>query len=152
VITLQQYFMGRDASHFRDLTQEVMDNAEITVTRVGTFLEIAANNGCDFGPVASGWRPAGLNAGVPGAAAKSKHITAEACDIRDTPARSLARFALDRIDVLEALGLWIERPQWTPTWVHFQIVPPRSGKRVFIPSSQPPACPPLPGEEFWNTQ
>ena len=51
---------------------------------------------------------------------------------------------LQRIDALQEIGLWMEDPQWTPTWVHLQIVPPGSRRRVYIPSSRPPLAARLP--------
>jgi hypothetical protein len=35
--------------------------------------------------------------------------------------------------MLEEAGLFMESPSKTPRWVHFQTVPPKSGKRIFIP-------------------
>jgi hypothetical protein len=35
--------------------------------------------------------------------------------------------------VLRDLGLWMEHPDKTPTWLHIQTVPPGSGNRVFWP-------------------
>jgi hypothetical protein len=35
--------------------------------------------------------------------------------------------------VLEELQLWLEHPDATPGWCHLQILPPRSGRRVFYP-------------------
>ncbi len=150
MITLEAYWMGRDETHAGELTPVIRDNAQRTVTRWRALLEIAEKHGV-APPIggwcwASGWRPAGVNAATAGAAANSKHLTGEAGDVRDTTTRSLATWVLGNLDIAEAIGLWFERPQWTPTWVHGQIVPPRSGKRVFIPNNNPPSVPPLPGE------
>jgi hypothetical protein len=150
VITLQAYWMGRDETDAGELTPDIRDNAQRTVTRWRALLEITGNQGLEP-PIggwcwASGWRPADVNARTPGGAAFSKHRTGEAGDVRDAVDRRLARWCLQNLDVLDAIGLWMERPQWTPTWVHLQIVPPRSGKRVFIPNNNPPSVPPLPGE------
>jgi hypothetical protein len=35
-------------------------------------------------------------------------------------------------------------PQWTPSWVHLQSVPPASGDRVFIPAASPALAEKLP--------
>jgi hypothetical protein len=44
----------------------------------------------------------------------------------------------ENMQLLKETGLWLEHGNWTHykggTWVHFQIVPPLSGKRIFIPS------------------
>jgi hypothetical protein len=49
--------------------------------------------------------------------------------------------------LLQEIGLWIENPMWTPTWVHLQIVPPHSGRRIFVPSENPPLAAALPEQE-----
>ena len=48
--------------------------------------------------------------------------------------------------LLEQLGLYMERPQWTPDWVHLQVRAPKSGRRVYVPSSKPPLVGALPEE------
>jgi hypothetical protein len=46
------------------------------------------------------------------------------------------------VELVSAIGLWFEDPlaiepktkaMYTPDWVHGQIVPPRSGRRFYIP-------------------
>jgi hypothetical protein len=89
--------------------------------------------------VNSGWRPPAINAKTDGAAAKSWHQLLAALDIRDAVAPvagrdefgHLGRWAVDNIDLLEHFGLWIEDPSQTPGWLHCQIFPPPSGKRIF---------------------
>lgn len=141
MITLESFYMGRDKTHADELTQEIQDNAEITVGKVNELLEIAGFKSAS--EVASGWRPAGVNAATANAAKNSKHLTGQACDIRDGD-RSLAGWCADNVDVLEQVGLWCEDFRWTPTWVHFQIVPPKSGRRIFIPSTAPAPDPDFP--------
>lgn len=62
----------------------------------------------------------------------SKHLAGAACDIYD-PKKELANWCLANEDRLKAIGLWCEHPDYTKNWVHFQIMPPMSGKRFFIP-------------------
>ncbi len=62
----------------------------------------------------------------------SKHLSGNACDILDRDG-SLAKWCLHNEALLERIGLWCEDPEFTKGWVHFQIMPPRSGKRFFIP-------------------
>jgi hypothetical protein len=62
----------------------------------------------------------------------SKHLSGNACDIQDKDG-ALAKFCLDNVSVLERIGLWCEHPDYTKGWVHFQCMPPMSGKRFFIP-------------------
>lgn len=125
-MTLKEYFMGRDANY--PPADEVRENAEITVEKANRLLEIAE---MERG-VRSGYRPTEVNLNVPNASHNSKHITCEAVDIADNDGK-LKSWCLQNLEVLEDLGLWMESPEFTPTWVHIQIVPPHSGHRVFIP-------------------
>lgn len=63
---------------------------------------------------------------------KSKHLSGEAVDIADAKG-VLKAWCLANVAVLEAAGLWCEDFSATPTWLHFQCVPPKSGKRFFLP-------------------
>jgi len=65
-------------------------------------------------------------------ATKSKHLVGAAADIYD-PEGALKEWLLENPDVLEEANLWCEHWSATPTWVHFQIFPPLSGNRWFIP-------------------
>lgn len=127
-ITLDGYFMGRDRSHAAELTDERRAHAEETVERVNRLLARAGIATA----VNSGWRPAGINAGVPGAAPRSKHIECLAVDL-DDPDGALDRWCLQHLDALSEIGLWLEHPDATPGWCHLQIRPPGSGNRVFEP-------------------
>jgi len=62
----------------------------------------------------------------------SKHLAGAACDISD-PKKELAKWCLANEEKLKAIGLWCEHPDYTSNWMHFQIMPPMSGKRFFIP-------------------
>lgn len=101
-------------------------------------------------PVASGLRPRVLNDRTQNAGLDSTHITGLGVDLQDIlPARLLARFALRCArpgGLLQSSGLYMERPQWTPDWVHLQLRAPKSGRRVYIPSSRPPLVAALPEE------
>jgi hypothetical protein len=127
-ITLAQYFMGRDAEHGAELTESLRRNAGAMVARANMLLE-RAGIAC---AVNSGWRPHAVNAQVPNASPRSRHLTCEAIDLAD-PDDRLDAWCVRHLEVLEALGLWLEHPQATPGWCHLQIVPPRSGRRVFEP-------------------
>lgn len=128
MISLADYYMGRDEKFPAELTDELRTNAASTVDRVNQLLE-------SFGKdrkVRSGWRPAVVNAATPNAAPKSKHMTCQACDIEDNDG-TLDEWCMGNLSALERLQLWLESPKHTLTWCHVQIVPPRSGLRVFIP-------------------
>lgn len=81
--------------------------------------------------VSSGYRPEAVNASI-GGAKKSNHMICKAVDIAD-PKGELGAWCLKNLKLLEEAGLYIENPAKTTTWVHFQSVPPKSGKRVFDP-------------------
>lgn len=65
-------------------------------------------------------------------ATKSKHLTGQAIDIADKNGE-LRDWIIANMDQMASIGLWFEDFDHTPGWIHAQIVPPGSGKRVFIP-------------------
>ena len=65
-------------------------------------------------------------------AKNSKHLAGAACDILDENGE-LKKWIMDNVKILEKIGLWCEDFGHTPTWCHFQIMAPGSGKRFFIP-------------------
>lgn len=62
----------------------------------------------------------------------SKHLIGRAVDVSD-PELHLQYWILDHLDVLEDLDLYMERFEFTTHWCHFQDIPPRSGRRFFVP-------------------
>jgi len=82
--------------------------------------------------VSSGWRPPAVNANTKGAARRSKHMTCEAVDVNDDNGE-LDEWCMSNLDYLEEVGIWMEHPSATKGWSHFQIVPPKSGNRIFYP-------------------
>lgn len=62
-----------------------------------------------------------------GGAKDSAHLYGLAADIRDVDG-SLKAWIEPQ---LETLGLWMEHPHYTPTWLHVQVRP--AQHRVFIP-------------------
>lgn len=151
MITLADYWMGRDAKYPAALTEKIIDNATLLLGRVNLLLTWAyaehvtpALDARTGNHIASGWRPPEVNDATSNAAAKSRHLTGEAIDLRDSGTRELARWCLRNLDALEEIGLWMEAPQWCPSWVHLQIVPPGSRRRVYCPSSKPPLAALLP--------
>lgn len=146
MITIEQYFMGRDTLYPAECNATIRGNADRTVLLTNQLKQIAEiRDEFVFADpeVASGWRPAAVNDATSHAAAHSRHITAQALDTHD-PKRLFARWCLSNLHELEQIGLWMENPRWTPHWVHLQTVPPGSGHRVYIPSSAPPLAPSLP--------
>jgi hypothetical protein len=82
--------------------------------------------------VTSGLRSEADQARINPSAPKSKHLMGQACDIYD-PDGSLKTWVMANMPLMETIGFWFEDFSSTPNWVHFQIVPPGSGKRVFHP-------------------
>ena len=82
--------------------------------------------------VNSGWRPPEINERTPGAAPRSKHMTGQAIDIADPEGRSgrMVPDAPGRRWNASGCG-W--KPGKHKGWTHVQIVPPKSGHRVFYP-------------------
>lgn len=67
-----------------------------------------------------------------GGAKRSTHLTGNACDIADADGKLKAFLRANPTELIRA-RLWAEDYAHTPTWVHLQRVPPRSGVRVFKP-------------------
>lgn len=134
MITLKDYWMGRDIQFPEQLTDEIISNAMKTVDAANALLNHFANFTHERveRKVNSGWRPPTINASTPGSAPKSKHMTGQAIDISD-PDGDLDDWCMEHLDILEVCGLWMEHPSATKGWCHVQIVPPKSGKRVFYP-------------------
>ena len=84
-------------------------------------------------------------------AAKSKHLEGLAIDLDDDDKGTLWFWLMQNLKLVQTCGLYLEHGCWTHnklgSWVHFQIVPPASGKRIFIPSNSP-----NPNPTFWNGQ
>ena len=151
MLTLPDYWMGRDARYPHAMTDAIRSNATLLLGRVNLLLSWAyadnvrpALDAVTGHHIASGWRPPEINDATSHAAKASRHLTGEAIDLRDSGTRDLARWCLRNLDALEEIGLWMEDPQWTPTWVHLQIIPPGSRRRVYCPSSKPALAAKLP--------
>jgi len=139
MITLADYWMGRDLQYPLAMSPQLERNALITVELANKLLVLAKsagvpleNNPRTHTVVSSGWRPPDVNAATPGAAPKSKHITGQAIDLYDAEG-NLDEWLLLNPQILKDLGLWQEHPSATKGWTHVQSIPPRSGNRVFYP-------------------
>lgn len=140
-VTLKEYFMGRDLTYAALLTPAIRQNATETCRRWNQLLKaFTQSTGIRHRGCRSGWRPQAVNERTPGAAPNSRHITAEAMDAED-PDKALGAFVVAHPELVSAIGLWFEDPfakkpdgtLFTPSWVHGQIVAPRSGRRYYIP-------------------
>lgn len=140
MLTVADYWMGRDVTHGLALSTQIRANAARTVETVNKLLVLAKTAGVslEINPrtgsiLSSGWRPPVINAATPGAAPRSKHLLALAADIYD-PDGDLDEWCLANADTaLKDLGLWLEHPAATKGWCHVQTVPPGSKRRVFYP-------------------
>lgn len=134
MLSLDDYFMGREIRYKIELTNDLLANAEITCGRVNTLLELFYADYPQEAPrsVNSGWRPAALNATTPNASKKSKHITCQAIDLEDDDGL-LDEWCLSNQTLLVQHNLWLEHPASTKGWCHLQTVPPKSNNRVFYP-------------------
>lgn len=64
----------------------------------------------------------------------SQHLQAAACDIYDPdPDRRLWNWCIEHLDFITELGLFLESRVYSTNHVHFQIIPPHSGQRIFVP-------------------
>lgn len=140
MITLEQYFMGRDQSHAAELTDELIANATEWCARYNRLAAIYEQNTGGKAPdkMTSGWRPKSINDRTPGAAKSSRHLTCQAGDLDDDG--PFDRWCFENPQHLAEVGLWQEHPGWTDGWCHLQTIPPRSGEhvRTFIPNENDP--------------
>lgn len=136
MISLEDYFMGRDVTYAHELTPEIKANAVVTVSKVNQLLAAFYNSQPEgsYRTVNSGWRPPEVNAATENAKPNSHHMTGEACDLSDDDAALDTWCTSDAgLEQLARIGLWLESPTSTPRWCHVQIVAPGSGRRVFNP-------------------
>lgn len=130
-ITLAECLKGRDKAHPNEYNKTIEMNLYKTIQAIDEFLK-------DYTGtinVASGWRDQVSNKAA-GGAPSSKHCTGEAIDLAD-PNGKIRQYVLDNLDKAQKIGLFFEHMAWTPTWVHMQIVPPKSGHRIYVPNTLP---------------
>lgn len=121
LITQENYLKGRDKKYPIDSDQE--RNMNVIIQKANALLDRFG----EYRACTSGYRPAELNSAVVGASKTSKHIRCLAIDLEDIDGR-LKKFILDNVQILEELGLWMEDPEKTKTWVHIQSIPFNSWK------------------------
>lgn len=134
MLTLKDYFMGRDVKFKDQLTEEFQENASKLLEKVNALLAVMEGKGvvlADQVKVSSGWRPPAVNARV-GGAKLSNHMICRAVDLVDI-GQVMGKWCMDNQMELKKLGLHMEHISATPTWLHLQDRPPRSGRTVFYP-------------------
>lgn len=141
MISLGEY-LGPYKAH-KDVTTTIIGNANDLLRKVNEIYALARADGCELpinpstGTVISGSRNGGFRPrDTTVGSANSTHKDGQGIDTYD-PNREFASWCMDHFTELAQRGLHMEDPRWTPTWVHLQSVPPRSGKTVYIPNASP---------------
>lgn len=125
-ISMQDFLMGR--TKLEDLTPEQLGNANTIVPKANELLEKFG----EFRKCNSGFRSAADQMRINPKAPHSAHTQACAIDLEDADGK-LKAWLKANLNVLDELNLYMEAPSSTPTWVHIQAIPPKSGHRIFIP-------------------
>lgn len=133
-ISIEAYFAdpntGKDRrdQYPEDYNNGILANANVLLSKVNALL---TDLGIIAVQVSSGWRPPSVNVAA-GGAKKSAHCTGEACDLSDRSGQ-LKKQLQEKLHLLEKHDLYMEDPQFCPTWVHLQSRKTKSGNRVFKP-------------------
>ena len=138
MISKQELLMGRDKTYAKDYTDEISKNVDELLVVLN---KVRAAYGKPM-TVSSGWRPAAINSNTSGSAKSSLHMQGLACDFRDDD-RSIMKWVLNNLQLMQDLGIYIEDFRWTKNWCHMGIRAPASKNRIFVPSSAPaidPTC------------
>lgn len=144
MITIEEILKNR--IKFEDVPKEHQDNLNILLERINVIRKA-------YG------KPMKVNDGYrrpqdapKNGSATSWHYKGAAIDIDDNDAGELWFWLMrpENMQLLKDTGLWLEHGNYTHnkqfgTWVHLQIYPPRSNKRIFVPSTQPD-----PNPSFWD--
>lgn len=139
-ISKDELLKGRDKKYPDEYTKDVSNNLDKLLIPLNKIRDAYGKPML----VTSGWRPNELNMHVAGAAAHSKHTLGLAADIQDSDGE-LLKWVLNNLGLMKQLNIYLEDFRWTPSWIHFQLGPPMSGHRVFIPSSAKALAP-----DRWN--
>lgn len=140
MISMDELLMKR--AKFNDLPKEVQDNLNILLQKINI---IRSKYGKPM-KVNDAYRR--IEDKPKNGSATSWHYKGAAVDIDDNDSGDFAKWVINNLQLMKDTGLYCEDFRWTNgcgSWVHFQIYPPKSGKRVFVPSSAP-ACNP----NIWN--
>lgn len=137
MITVAQY-VGVHAKS-RDWTAPRIEQATALLAKTNALMTVAAAQGVAFpinpktnsqisGATFGGFRPQNCSIGAP----NSHHKEGRGVDVYD-PDNEIDAWCLENLPALERASIWIEHPDATKSWSHWQSVPPKSGKRVYRP-------------------
>jgi hypothetical protein len=135
-ITKEELLKGRDIQFQSEYTDVISANLDALLIPLNKIRDAYGSPMI----VNSGWRPASINASTPGAAKNSAHCIGLAADISD-PNGLLWKWVLENLQLMKDLNIYLEDKRWTSSWVHFGLVRPASGHRIFIPSANRPLAP-----------
>lgn len=135
LITRDNYLKQRDITYHKEWNKKLEKTMDDTIQQINDFLKEIHFFDVE---VVSGWRPQQLNDSIKNAATQSKHLTCQAVDLLDLKPFPLMHAILENLIAAEVHGVYFEDFSYTPSWVHIQVVPPKSGRRVFVPNSNPP--------------
>lgn len=124
-ISIIEYLMGR--AEMTSLPDELISNMNTLVPKINNLLEAFG----EYRACNSGYRTIEDQKRINPSAMKSWHLKCAAIDLEDKD-RKLLKWILDT-KALEVYDLYMESPDSTPTWVHLQLYPPKSKRRIFIP-------------------
>lgn len=125
-ISVDEVLMGKIT--LEQLPDDMKKNINMLVPKVNDVIELFGQ----YRAINSGYRTPEDQARINPSAPQSKHLVCAAVDLEDKD-RKLMSWCLSHLDILTRLGLWMENPTKTPTWIHLQCLPPKSGNRIFNP-------------------
>lgn len=135
-ISVVEFLMGRDEKY--PPTPEMVMNYNELIPKINQLLECfyTDNPEATRRPCNSGYRPAEINANVPGSAKKSNHMICAAIDLGDDD-QLLGNWCMNNFDKVKGLGLFMESLDTTHAkpskWVHLQCKAVKSGSNPFHP-------------------
>ncbi len=107
-----------DRANSPELTYDVRSAAMVLVDKIN---ELGRRLKLGKLPVSSGFRPSKVNANIKGAAKGSAHMSGKAVDFVDADGK-LKALVGNNPELLRELGLFMEHPDNTPTWLHLDYV------------------------------
>ena len=138
VIITQDQYLGPYKGH-SDFTPERQRNATDLLMKSNLLLSHIAAGGVTLRPDPDtkcmisgngngGFRPQNCTTG----AKLSNHKDGSGIDISD-PLGMIDIWCLCNEKILIEVGIWLEHPLSTEGWSHWQRVPPKSGRRYYLP-------------------